>query len=1022
MSKPAPFFLLKTRGLRFTLIIIAVVILSSLTLFWIFIVGPRLLAIPDNFQYSADVVSQDNFYDSKKDQFQGPETSVTKFFYTIESKKRDNFIIKNVFDVRRTTGEKIFTVERLYGIDPKTERHTKGLGDHDREGYLFAPRHVDKRDFIYWHVNYDGPALLKFKGREKLYGLNVHRFETDYHADQTENLSHLPGVGKERGINLDINLNLWIEPETGRLIKYQDKTTAYYYDLESGQRLHPWNSFTNTFSEESTKTQANLAKQAKERFQLTEKIVPGVLILAITILVLILFSPLKFLRSKPITRMMLVSIPILGLIITLTAVRYASKNNDNKVHARFEAETTIFENLILKRLEIYKNSLLAGSAFLTTSGPVSRDEWKEFISNLKILDNYPGIQGISFVEHIEGKTALREHIARQLASGQGTYSIYPAGDRLIYTPVVYLEPATEPNLKTIGFDLYSEEARRKTLELVRDSGFPQITSTVYLVQDQALGVKSPAFLMVFPIYDGKPQNTPSRQLAIRGYVTAPFRMNDFMRAVFEDRTPNFDFAILDGIDLSADSAKVFEYHSNQVSQRKNTKLTKTKTIYAVGHAWTITFAGPETFGTTQLEQLTPAAILISGLTLLALLSFLVYSFYSSHSRAVIYARQLTVDLRESKDKLVEAQKVAHLGSWEWDIPNDKVTWSDELYRIYGLKPHEFKVNYNSFLQFIHKDHREMIDEAIKSSFKRGKPFSFDHKIVRPDGAERWLRGQGEVVKNKKGRTIKMFGTAQDITEGKSVEVAKSEFVSLASHQLRNPPTLIKWYLESLLSDEVGKFNKRQKKYLEDLYQINQRATDLVNALLSVSRIEMGTFSLEPQKVNIAELCQSVSHDLQHQIKEKSLSVEENYAPNLPRINSDPKLISVIIQNLLMNSINYTQRKGKIQIVIQEHIKANKSKRRASPPSSGEILLRITDTGCGIPKAQQPKIFSKFFRADNAKYIDPNGNGLGLYIVKSLLEELGGRIWFESKEGIGTTFFIKLPQHANIKKKGTKVLT
>jgi len=260
-------------------------IFLSLSLFWVWQIRPTASALPDNFRFDANVFSLDNFYDESNGDFSGQIESKTDFAYKVKDIKNGYFIIQNLFTVRKPSGEKIFSVERNYGIDPKTGTHVAGLGDHDRNGYLFAPKNLNKQDFTYWHVNYDTPARMVFAGEEEIMGLGVYRYEADYHADQTENLGFLPGVGKTRGIELDINLNLWIEPKTGRMVKYEDKTIAYYYDLKTKERINPWNKFSNKFKEESIKNQVGQIRFLKLKIFVFEWVIPtfGVLISLITL-------------------------------------------------------------------------------------------------------------------------------------------------------------------------------------------------------------------------------------------------------------------------------------------------------------------------------------------------------------------------------------------------------------------------------------------------------------------------------------------------------------------------------------------------------------------------------------------------------------------------------------------------------------------------------------------------------------------------------------------------------------------
>jgi PAS domain S-box-containing protein len=237
---------------------------ALLAAIWHFVIAPQTLYLPDDFSYSASVISRDNFYDEQTAGYSGEVVSNTKFTYQTQAVKDGVSTIKNTFDVRDTSGEKIFSAERSYGINQSTHKHVAGYGDHSRSGYLFGPPKADKQPFTYWHINYDEPAVMRFQGEEDVLGLTVYRYSADYHADQTNDLTHLPGVGRTRGVNLDINLQVWIEPNTGYLVKYEDHSTAYYYNLITGQRLNPWNKFSNTYGFTSIAEHVQKAERAKE--------------------------------------------------------------------------------------------------------------------------------------------------------------------------------------------------------------------------------------------------------------------------------------------------------------------------------------------------------------------------------------------------------------------------------------------------------------------------------------------------------------------------------------------------------------------------------------------------------------------------------------------------------------------------------------------------------------------------------------------------------------------------------------
>lgn len=266
-------------------LVFAVIFLIAIPI-WFLWIAPYIKKIPDDFSYSADVLSLDNFYDEKTHKFEGEQISKTIFNYSVVGKKSDCLVIQNVFDVRTLNdNQPIFSAKRLYFIDPYTGQHVAVIGEKKRDGYLFAPRYANQQGFHYWHINYDASAPLEFVDKEKMDGLTVYHYQAHYEADQTVNLTYLPGVPKKRGVRAKVNLQLWIEPISGWLVQYQDNTLAYYYDRATGKALNPWNQFSNRYTQGSVAQQVKIAKCLKWKMLAVDFGVPIIfLMLAIALL------------------------------------------------------------------------------------------------------------------------------------------------------------------------------------------------------------------------------------------------------------------------------------------------------------------------------------------------------------------------------------------------------------------------------------------------------------------------------------------------------------------------------------------------------------------------------------------------------------------------------------------------------------------------------------------------------------------------------------------------------------------
>lgn len=268
------------------------------------------------------------------------------------------------------------------------------------------------------------------------------------------------------------------------------------------------------------------------------------------------------------------------------------------------------------------------------------------------------------------------------------------------------------------------------------------------------------------------------------------------------------------------------------------------------------------------------------------------------------------------------------------------------------------------------------------------------------------------ILDENNEVIYIVATERDITKEAEVDKAKTEFVSLASHQLRTPLSAINWYTEMILNGDAGKITSDQRKYLDEIYKGNKRMVDLVNSLLNVSRLDLGTFEIDPKPTVIHEVCADVFEEMEHTIEEKKQKLIINCPGDALKISVDPKLMRIIIQNLVSNAVKYTPEGGTITVGLKYNKKDEKN----------TYVITVSDSGYGIPKNQQSNIFEKLFRADNVRAMDAEGTGLGLYIIKAILDEAGGKISFKSTENKGTTFTVVLPKDGMKQKTGTKKIS
>ncbi len=246
-----------------------------------------------------------------------------------------------------------------------------------------------------------------------------------------------------------------------------------------------------------------------------------------------------------------------------------------------------------------------------------------------------------------------------------------------------------------------------------------------------------------------------------------------------------------------------------------------------------------------------------------------------------------------------------------------------------------------------------------------------------------------------GQTIGVVQLIRDVTKERQIDRMKSEFLSVASHQLRTPLSAISWFSEMLQPKDGEQLDPKEVKLAADnIHASSIRMTELVNSLLNVSRIDSGRIVVEPKPTDVKELLSILVEDLKSRNSDRKLTLEVSVDPAIGSVNLDPQLISQVYLNLLTNAIKYSPKDGKITVTVKK--------------DGNNVLSQISDEGVGVPKAEQDKMFQRFFRATNAQKVDTDGTGLGLYLVKAIVESSGGKIWFESQENKGTTFWFTLP--------------
>jgi PAS domain S-box-containing protein len=321
--------------------------------------------------------------------------------------------------------------------------------------------------------------------------------------------------------------------------------------------------------------------------------------------------------------------------------------------------------------------------------------------------------------------------------------------------------------------------------------------------------------------------------------------------------------------------------------------------------------------------------------------------------------------------------------------------------IWGRSVTSIYADPDTFANSIHPEDRERILGGL-SLIKLGN-YDVEFRIVRPDGGIRWVRERAFPIKDKDGVIYRVAGITEDITERKLIEQDRLEltverekvrfmrdFISEFSHDLKTPLTAInlKVYHLSRTDDP-----DRRRVHLDELAQQSNRMGELIDDLLTLTRLE-SSVEIPRTRADINRMIGDICAALHPQMEHKQLTLTLDLDPNAPFVEVAPDDLSRVLSNLIDNAVHYTPAGGTVRVQTQM--------------SGQEVLIRVSDTGIGIPADDQPRIFERFFRASNARSTNSNGTGLGLAIVKKIVEGHHGRIELDSTVGEGTTFTIHLP--------------
>jgi PAS domain S-box-containing protein len=671
---------------------------------------------------------------------------------------------------------------------------------------------------------------------------------------------------------------------------------------------------------------------------------------------------------------------------------------------------------IQERLGAYALILKGGAGLFAASNAVDRRAWQAFVEKLRAQDSLPGVQGVGFSQVIPPQQ-LAAHIDSIRAEGFPDYTVRPAGERALYTSIIYLEPFRDRNLRAFGFDMFSEPVRRAAMEQARDSGAPALSGKVELVQETGTEVQAGS-LMYVPVYrNGAPTDTvEQRRAALIGWTYSPYRMKDLMGGILpnwdDHKTKRVHLQIYAGPEVKADSL-LYDSHP-AVIHIIDPRYYQQRTIDFNGQHWLLAFHTGE--GVVTISYANAWATLAGGILLSSLLCALMLAL-ARQVRAREIADTQAEEIRRSADSLRESE--TRLNTIIENEP-ECIKIVDAEGRLTFMNPAGLKmieaddlsqVKGHPVLGVIAPEFQEAYAE-LHARVIKGESAHMQYQVVGLHGGRRWLethavpmQSQGVVVHLAVTRDIqeKKINEAElekhhhhletlveerteELTDAKvaaeAANRAKSLFLANMSHELRTPMNGVLGMIE------IAKRRMADPKGLDYLNKAKlsaDRLLGVLNDILDISKIEAERMVFESIPLQLSTVVENLTSTLGHKATEKGLRLETDLPAELMRqpLKGDPLRLGQILFNLVGNAIKFTER-GEITLRVRQvddasHLSPSlpplpsplpRGEREPEPDDSSPIPPSLPPLPNPLPRGEREP------EPDDSSPLSPRGRGAG----------------------------------------------
>ncbi len=745
------------------------------------------------------------------------------------------------------------------------------------------------------------------------------------------------------------------------------------------------------------------------------------------------------------------------VLLTVVAMYYVATESDARDRLRFENSVIRTQDNIRNRLETYITMLRAGSALFAASESVTRDEFRLYVERLGLQQQQSGIRGIGYSARVlpQEKDAL---ISLMHSQGVMDFKIWPEQpERAEYHTILYLHPLDQRNQRAIGYNMFAEPVRRAAMEQARDSGEPAATGSVTLIQEIE-EQKQAGFLLYVPIYRGGviPASVAERGEKLSGFIYAPFRAGDLLNGIFgSEKIHEVGFEVYDGTTLNPKSL-LYRSEPPLTNNSYRPRFTTRMPLEVAGRTWTLAFATEQQFDDQSGRNLLPYILLLGGLV-----SLVLYGITRSEVKARISAERAAREVRETEQRAVreyerllvritglaqalgaarelqsifsalrefslasvpcigifislyDAARDVRTAAYVWGEGEDVDVSELPVMPISKDGPNSRAVRTGEVV--ITDDYMALMrgHPAVKVGVDNGlMPQS---SLVVPMAVMGRIVGTIEVqsyeltaYRQEHITAMRMAANLAAVAienvqlferESRARAVAedanrmKDEFLATVSHELRTPLTSMLGWTYMLRESDLDEATRTRAV---DTIERNARLqSQIVDDILDVSRIITGKLVMDAQPVDLTHVIETAIHAVQPAAEAKEIRIEKQLEGGPHLVSGDANRLQQVLWNLFSNAVKFTPRGGTITIqmrLINSHVE-----------------IKVTDTGLGISKEFLPYVFDRFRQADSSTTRKYGGLGLGLAIVRHLVELHGGMVRADSPgEELGATFTVTLP--------------